>query len=299
MKINLLNKILIYLIFVEINFADGLYQIIDLPTDSRSLSMNNGASAYNYIYLQNNPATLSQSSSNFGFHFLNLPQNISSIKIDFSKSLIHGVFASQLSILDFGILEDKKNNSEFSAQDILISAAYKFSILEMISCGISGGYYYSNIENYFSDLLLFNSGFKTQINQYRFGLSVSIENVSYMLNNYTNIEAKPPILLRLSTYYKPLYIPINIHLDLYKLNNGNFQNYITALEFSPNKRIVLRLGANNERKNLMTGNFTKDFFSGISGGVGFQFNKNRIESSFKNLGSAGLITSISFSYKMN
>ena len=169
LKPNLFFRRLIYLIFVTIVSGNGLYQMIYLPRDSRSLSMNQGGSAYNYIYLQKNPATLEQTQSNLGFHLINFPQNINSLQIDYSKKILNGVFASQICILDYGSFRDKKNNYEFSAQDILLSSAFKKSIIEMFSFGISGSYYSSNIENYYSNLLLFNIGIKTQVNQYRFG----------------------------------------------------------------------------------------------------------------------------------
>tara|TARA_B100000945_G_C20423524_1_gene619226 strand:+ start:3335 stop:4243 length:909 start_codon:yes stop_codon:yes gene_type:complete len=294
LKTNLFFRLLVYLIFVTTVSGNGLYQMIYLPRDSRSLSMNQGGSAYNYIYLQKNPATLEQNQSNLGFHLINFPQSINSLQIDYSKKLLKGVFASQICILDYGNFQDKKNNYEFSAQDILLSSAFKKSIIGMFSFGISGSYYSSNIENYYSNLLLFNIGIKTQINRYRFGLGISVENLSYIFNQYTHITEKIPTLFRLSTFYKPEHLPVNINLDLY----NNSENYIISIEFYPNKNILFRFGASSERKYLMTGNFQNDFFSGLSGGLSFKYKKNEIQAALKNLGSSGIITSLTLSYNI-
>ena len=63
--------------------------------------------------------------------------------------------------------------------------------------------------------------------------------------------------------------------------------------------LTFRLGINSNRRDFLTEDFSSDIISGVSGGVGFQFQKITLDIGFMNLGPAGFITGFSISNKQN
>ena len=65
------------------------------------------------------------------------------------------------------------------------------------------------------------------------------------------------------------------------------------------RRLTFRLGISSNRSSYLTEDFSSDIISGISGGVGFQFQKITLDIGFMNLGPAGFIMGFSISNKQN
>ena len=57
-------------------FAEGSYDILNLPQNARSLALNNTTSANDGSFLQNNPAVLSLRSRGTTYSYFYLPANI-------------------------------------------------------------------------------------------------------------------------------------------------------------------------------------------------------------------------------
>ena len=66
-----------------------------------------------------------------------------------------------------------------------------------------------------------------------------------------------------------------------------------------NEKITYRFGFNNQRSNLLNNNFSSDFLTGISGGIGIKFKKYIVDIGFLNLGSAGSIIAFSIINPLN
>ena len=181
---------LIAFILVTFSFLFGMcsYEILHFPQDTRSLSLNNAASAYDWSLLRNNPATLSISTEETVYSYLILPAGINSGEIQRVSKIGSGIHAGKLSYISYGTIIDSKTNEKTSAFDILIEMGYKKELINIVSVGISGGYLFSSISGYHSQLLYTNIGIRSRMMKKRMGLGFSLENLGVLLNSYTNIH---------------------------------------------------------------------------------------------------------------
>ena len=106
-------------------FGMGSYEMLHFPQDTRSLSLNNGASAYDRSLLRNNPATLSLATEGTVYSYLILPAGINSGEIQMVGKIGSGIHAGKLSYISYGTIIDSKTNEKTSAFDILIEIGYK------------------------------------------------------------------------------------------------------------------------------------------------------------------------------
>ena len=131
------------------------------------------------------------------------------------------------------------------------------------------------------------------------GFGFSLENMGILLKSYTDIKEPIPALFRTATYYKPVYIPLIINGDIVKILDSNSFYFSGGLEFMYQRRLTFRLGISSNRSGYLTEDFSSDIISGVSGGVGFQFQKTTLDIGFMNLGPAGVIMGFSISNKQN
>ena len=276
-------------------FGIGSYEMLYFPQDTRSLSLNNGASAYDRSLLRNNPATLSISTEETVYSYLILPAGINSGEIQRVTKIGSGIHAGKLSYISYGTIIDSKTNEKTSAFDILIEIGYKKELKNIVSVGISGGYLLSSISGYHSQMLYTNVGVRSRMMKKRMGLGFSLENFGVLLNSYTDTNESIPVIFRSALYYRPLYLPVIISADIIRNLNRNVVELAGGLEFNPGKRMSIRLGCSSHRIGFLTGDFSSDFFSGISGGLGFQFTKITLDVGFMNVGAAGYVVGFSIS----
>ena len=120
-----------------------------------------------------------------------------------------------------------------------------------------------------------------------------------LLKSYTDAEEPIPALFRTAFYYKPTYIPLIINGDIVrKLDTHSFY-FSCGLELISRRHLTFRLGLSSNRSGYITDDFSSDIFAGISGGVGFRFQKTILDVGFMNLGPAGFIMGFSISNKHN
>jgi hypothetical protein len=65
------------------------------------------------------------------------------------------------------------------------------------------------------------------------------------------------------------------------------------------RQLTFRLGISSNRSGYFTEDLSSDIISGVSGGVGFRFQKTILDIGFMNLGPAGFIIGFSISNKQN
>ena len=131
------------------------------------------------------------------------------------------------------------------------------------------------------------------------GVGFSLENVGILIKPYTDIKEPIPALFRTAAYYKPVYIPLIINGDIVRKLDSNSFFFSGGLEFMYQRRLIFRLGISSNRSGYLTGDISSDIISGVSGGIGFQFQKITLDIGFMNLGPAGFITGLSISNKQN
>ena len=290
-RITKLISIIIF--FSGLLFAAGSYEILLFPHDARSLSLQNSVSAFDRPLLRNNPAALSMRSEGIVCSYLYLPANIHSGEIQRVRKSGQGIRASRISILNYGAIIDSKTEDETYAFDILLEAGYKKELKNITSVGISGGYLFSSIAGYQSQILFSNFGIRSRLLRKRLGVGLSIENIGFLLKSYTDVKEPIPMLFRMSLYYEPQYIPLIISGDLIKKLDDDTYSFAGGLEFKPQSRLTIRLGSSSYRSGYITDYFLSDVLAGLSGGVGFHFTKMTLDVGFMNMGPAGFVMGFS------
>ena len=207
--------------------------------------------------------------------------------------------ASKLSFLSYGKIVDSKTEGKSYAFDVLLEIGYKKEIKNIISAGISGGYMFSSMAGFHSQLLFSNWGIRSRLLNKRLGIGFSLENIGIHLKSYTDVYEPIPALFRTAVYYKPMYIPLIINGDIVRKLDSNSFYFSSGLEFMSQHRLTFRLGISSNRRDYLTEDFSSDILSGVSGGVGFRFQKTILDVGFMNLGPAGFIMGFSISNKHN
>ena len=126
-----------------------------------------------------------------------------------------------------------------------------------------------------------------------------MQNLGIHLKSYTNVDESIPALFRTAVYYKPMYIPLIINGDIVRKLDSNSFYFSSGLEFMSQRRLTFRMGISSNRGGYLTENFSSDIISGVSGGIGFQFQKIILDIGFMNLGPAGFIIGFSINNKHN
>ena len=287
-------------LFFSMLFANGSYEIFNMPSDAIALSLNNSASVYENKSLCTNPASLSTKTNSKSYSYILLPASIHYISYKNTKQIKMGTIASKISYINYGILLDSKTNEESLAYDILLEHAYKRELFNIISLGISGGLLYSSIEDYRSNVLFANIGLRTRLLNKKLGLGTSFENLGFATNMYTNRKEIIPSLVRFGIYYDLKYIPSILNINYIYNYKNSFSDYlIIGSEFKLDNNIYIRLAINSLRKDLLVQDFSSDIISGLSGGIGLRKFDRYYDIGFKNLGPAGLILGFSISKKLN
>ena len=149
------NKILQYLmIILNILNAQGSYQILNLSSNARSLSLNNSEVSYESIIAGNNPASISIKNNVKSYSYFLLPANIHYIGFQNIKRKQDSSHASRISLINYGFLVDSKTNYESQAYEILLEYGSKTELYNIISMGISGGLLLSSIADYKSSVII-------------------------------------------------------------------------------------------------------------------------------------------------
>ena len=100
-------------------FAEGSYDILNLPQNARSLALNNTTSANDGSFLQNNPAVLSLRSRGTTYSYFYLPASIHFGGVQHIGKLKAGIMASKLSFLSYGEIVDSETEEKTYAFDVL------------------------------------------------------------------------------------------------------------------------------------------------------------------------------------
>ncbi len=277
----------------------GTYEILHFPQDTRSLSLHNSASAYDYSLLRNNPAALSLKTEKIVYSSIILPADIHSAEIQHIHKMGVGIFAGKLSYITYGVFVDSETKKKTSAYDILLKIGYKKELENIVSVGISGGYMFSAIADYNSQLLYTNIGIRSRMMRKRIGLGFSLENMGFLLTSYTNVKEHIPAIFRSAIYYRPRYLPAIISVDIIRNLDRDATELLGGLEFNPNKQLTLRIGCSTHRTDFIIDDFSSDLLVDLSGGVGFQLNKMNLDLGFMNLGAVGYVIGFSISRKVD
>ena len=289
------NYILIFVFGLLI--AQGNFQILTIPNNTRMLSLANAGHAMNTLSSSMyNIASLDASDRiNINLHSHLYPANILYFNTEAVIPFKNFNCAFNYANLNYGEFKDSESNYSFNASEFLFRGSIKTQLVNTISFGASFNYAINKISNQFSHALLLSLGIRTQLDNPRLGLGISINNLGKILDDIHSINESLPTSINTSTFYSPQNFPGVLLLDISKFHNTDSIQIRLGLEITIKDYIYLRLGNSNNALDLSDS--YSSYFPGISGGIGIQSQKWDIDIGFFNLESAGIVTGLSLVYK--
>ena len=269
---------IIILIFFSFLLSQAEYQILTTPQNIYELSTHKSSP-----HLDNN--------TNYSFSLIQYPAAI--------KMYNFRIKNYNISVLDYGIFEDRLYDilyKTFSAQEILIEYFYNYTI-ENLKFKFITGLYYSRIYDY--SALGINNSFSINFgfNQINSSLELSIENIGYMLKQYTAYNTKVPLKYRFG-FNKNFDFFIIGYNFLYSKNNQYYQ-HILHLELLLSDKVKLRLSNTDYLKDLFIEDNDYNFLSGLGMGLSLNLKPISIDIGYMNLGISGVAYGISVHFMKN
>lgn len=285
-----MKKFIIILIFTFI-FSHYGYQSILLPNSTYELV--SGQSNY---FTSNEILFKSKLSKNISSTLFLLPEDIQ-IAAFFYRNNFLGVHNQyKIKIIDYGNFNDSESGYIFSAKDILLQYNLIKTLNQKFYFSLGTNYFYSNIDNYNSSAIFFNASILYKIEKILF--NYNINNIGFILDKYTAFNESLPFNYSISISYLPKYLKSSLGFNFQKFENLDLTNITGEIYLYDYFSILI--GYSSIAQSLYTkDNFEKDFFTGLSTGLNFSYKDLVLNFGIKNLGSAGLIQSISLIKKLN
>ena len=177
----------------------------------------------------------------------------------------------------------------------LIVCGRRTEVLDKISIGGGLGYSINKISNQFAHALFISLGARTQMFNPLFGVGISINNFGIITKNFNDTQEELPESIIVSTFYQPIYFPGVLYCDIYKEKSMDDLQIRLGLESTAYKNIILRLGYNSNTIDLIDSHSI--YLKGLSCGIGIIAEKWDVDIGFYNLETAGIVSSISLTYK--
>ena len=272
-------------------FSHYGYQSILLPNSTYELI--SGQSNYiisNEILFKNE---LSKSVSSTLFL---LPEDIQ-VASFFYKNNFFGVHNQyKIKIIDYGNFNDSESQYIFSAKDIFFHYNLIKAFNPKFYFSFGANYLYSNIDKYNSSAIFFNASILYKIEKVLF--QYNINNLGFILDKYTTFDESLPLNYSFSILYLPKYLKSSVGVNYQKYDDLDITNFIGEIHLYDSFSILIGYSSIAQRL-YSNDNFEKDFITGLSTGLNFNYKNIAINFGLKNLGSAGLIQSISLMKKLN
>ena len=237
-----------------------------------------------------------QLSNSFSSTLFFYPEDIQVASFSYNNNFLGFHNQYKIKIIDYGNFNDSESGYVFSAKDILFNYNLIKSLSPKFYFCFGTQYFYSNIDNYNSSAIFFNASLLYRLKESCFNitliilalLSISILILmTFYLFNYS-----------LGISYLPKYLKSSIGLNHQKFDNFDLTNIVSEIYLYDSFSILFGYSS-LAQKLYSNDNFEKDFFTGLSAGLNFNYKNLVINFGLKNLGSVGLIQSISLIKNLN
>jgi len=277
-------KNIIFIILINPLFSNVNFEILNLPIDIYSQNSNNG--------ILDEMQKFHNTNLNYKTNFLKFPDNVMLYNLSKDGKI-------NVSILDYGILENKINNeiiNSFRAFESLIQ--YNFlKKYKKINIKFSPSMVYGKIDLWYSYAVFANLSLFTKTLRSDIYLQASIKKIGTIINSYSNNNEYLPVSYQLGIAkykkHKNLYWGLDIIYD----QGFNETIFSLSMEKIINERITLLSNINSNRDKLSNDNLYNNIFSGFSGGIILKEKKFKVGIGLSSLGQAGYIYCISFEFK--
>jgi hypothetical protein len=282
------NKNLILILCL--NLALGVTSF-EFPTHPINLGKWSGGSAISSPYQQINPASIKMS-SRISLTSFKIPEDINIQSLELSKRYNNYILKLNTSIIDYGQLTDFITENEFYARDVILGISTKTIYKNLISVGLKVNYLNSKIDSWNQQSVKWTMGLRTHLFDKRLGLGIAYNRLFRQIETNDLINQSEYIF---GSFYKPLYFPGIIALDLIKKSNW-FGIFSIELNFSQNSSVFF--GINSDKFNYKADSILSDIYYGLSSGIMVNWNGFDVSFGIRNSGQNGSIKGISLGKKL-
>jgi len=184
----------------------------------------------------------------------------------------------------------------FQTSHIIIGTGFAKYINESLDLGFNIKYFYEKLfENHTSTAIVTDLSLMHQPYIEELKIGATLKNLGYQLSYYTEAKYKEkmPLMLVLGASHK-IKDKGFINLDVCKPFDNDFYGKI-GCEYAMINHLTLRTGVDTRFSDYQT-NQSLDFLSGISFGIGLNWDKFILDYGISSMGSFDLISQISISY---
>lgn len=181
----------------------------------------------------------------------------------------------------------------FGASEFALAATLSNTLGEGFDYGLNLKFIYSALENYSASGVAVDAGLQYTvpgISNLRFGVSLS--NLGFVLDHYTDVKEKLPLYLRVGFSKKLEHLPLlfTASLNDITLKTGDnidiLKRFSVGGEFDISEKVKFRIGYdNNVNQNVKP--LEQRSFGGISAGLGILWRKFRLDYAFSSYGDLG------------
>jgi len=277
------KKYILFKILLSFLLSNGSYQGLLLPINSYMLL--NSSDSYFFV---KSKILKDDKYPKISSNLILLPQDINISSFNYSYNLSNAYLESNFTIIDYGDFIDSESEYKFSSKDLIFSNKVLFKINRDLYSSSELRYINTNIDIYDAHALTMDLNLYYQFNDLI--LTGFIKNYGFVINDYTSYEEDLPQSHGFNLNYKPKNL--NSILSIY------YQSFDSYSEFNIYNEIFFKnssigLGYSSIATGLYEGDFNYDFFTGLSLGFSTYYNNFLLNIGVKNLGSAGLVNSIS------
>ena len=287
-------KIILYIIYslliISYGYGSAIYEILNIQSDSKFLSLSGGASSLSGN-LSSNPASEKVvKKETLNFSLITYPEDIYSTHISYTKNMKKHMMTLNFINLNYGKLKiDGIDDSQ--ANENLISISAKGHFKKFISYGSRFGIVHSTIGSYNSDAIFIDFGIRFHVINKNLGMGVFIKNVGYQINEYSNINENLPVNIKFGLHYNPPKLPAILTYDYSYFVDTKYKSNVLGMIYTLGK-FTLLFSISDNYNDFKMDNYKKDILAGIGGGIGFKSSKGELIIGYKSHGIAGEIVGI-------
>jgi len=255
--------------------SEGSYSALEIPYHARSLGMSAaGAADWHGMDISSiNPSLLQSSNRSLLMSAVRYPADIQTGLVEWRQVLGNRKIAITLRHVKYGAFERRDDSGiktgQFTAGDTWISGSFAQKLYKLLDVGMTGGFFFSQIENVNATLALVSFGTALKIPRFDAQVGVSIRNFGYTLNNYTDYHETIPTSLALGLSKKLAHLPMEISLDGLWWRKEDRAVIRLGGEFFLPSNFKVRWGTSSYRFDLGTDELWQSYIAGSSIGLGY------------------------------
>lgn len=207
----------------------------------------------------------------------------------------NGIIGAYIGYTNYGSFDRSNSNGDktgdFGANDLALGVAYSNQIDTNFYYGAGLKYIYAGIDDAAASALGLDLGLFYRAPDGRTTLGVSLLNAGFQLSKMNGVSESLPVDLKLGASYKVKNLPLVVAISFNHLADDTeaffdkFKNVSIGGEFTAGKYIRLRLGYDNQIRNL-TDSKIETGLTGITAGLGIRTNDFNFDYGYSNYGSS-------------